>query len=612
MDAISRKAAVGMTVVRGHPHGLEGLESRAAAVTDELSREIERETATTLERVDQRLEALASGDDRPQITIRQELVALTDEALASLQTQHNLFVRARMIVQLGRADGLEDPETRLIRPVGAPVILQVGKAAILDRLGRAARWVRRARNGDIVTARPPSWVAEQIIGRTGWRLPPLEGVVTTPVLRPDGTVLSVPGYDRATGLFFEPAGDFPPIPDRPTRAEAEGAARVLLEPVQDFPFTDASGRSAYLAAVLSLVGRHAIDGSVPGFAISSPTPGTGKGLLANVIALVSTGRTAAVMTQSFETEELRKRVLALALAGTALVLVDNLSGVLGSDALAAALTTTIWSDRILGVSQVVEVPLRVVWLFTGNNLAFRRTLGRRMVPIYLDAGIEHPEDRQKFTFPDLIGWIEARRRALVAAALTLLRAYFIAGRPRHGAPRMGSFESWDDLIRGACVWVDLADPAATNDSRVSRGRIRAELDQDLEALGILLAALADRFGDRAFRTEDVVHSAETHSLLRTGLETVGAPDRKGQITAARIGYCFRTVRDRVLGGRKLVKEGIDGHAKTGLWRVATSAVAGDAGNAGNVSGLPETSPASPASPADVGQGPDIQCTRGVF
>jgi len=541
-------------------------------------------------------------------------VAVTEEALAVLRRRQGLFVRARMLVQLGRADGLQEPELWLKLQPGAPVILPVGKAAVLDRLDRAACWVKRTRDGDLVAARPPSWVAEQILARAAWPFPPLEGVVAMPVLRPDGTVLATPGYDRATGLFFEPSQDFPTIPDRPTCADAERAVRALLEPVQDFPFTDRSGSATYVAAVLSLVGRCAIDGPVPGFAISSPTPGTGKGLLANVISLAGTGRTAPVMTQSFEKEELRKRVLAIALAATPLVLLDNLSGVLGSDVLAAALTSTVWSDRILGVSQVVEGPLRTVWLFTANNVSFRKTLGRRIVPIYLDAGMEHPEDRQGFVLPDLIGWIQTHWPALAAAALTVLRAYEVAGRPRHSAPRMGSFEAWDDLIRGACVWCGLADPAATNDLMLGRGRIRAELDQDVEALGALLAALADRFGDRAFCTADAANRAETDAMLRTAFESNGAVDRKGLISATTIGYCFRTVRDRLVDGRKLVKERTDRHAKTGLWRVAESAVVGDAGDAGDVPRLldgPGPSPALPASPAEVGPRRDIQGTLGV-
>ena len=53
--------------------------------------------------------------------------------------------------------------------------------------------------------------------------------------------------------------------------------------------------------------------------------------------------------------------------------------------LAAALTATEWKDRILGRTEVVTVPLRTTWLATGNNLTFKRTLGRRVIPIDLDS-----------------------------------------------------------------------------------------------------------------------------------------------------------------------------------------------------------------------------------
>jgi hypothetical protein len=549
---------------------------------------------------------------RSLIVIRQELRALTDEALSALRSGSELFVRARLLVQLGRADGLEDPASRLTRPLGAPIIIPLSKPALLDRLDVAAQWARIDGHGNLVPARPPSWVSEQILARLAWPFPPLEGVVATPVLRPDGTVLTTPGYDVATGLFYQPAARFPGIPASPTRSDAESAIRTLLEPVQDFPFTDFSGRAAYIGALLSLAGRYAIDGPVPGFPISSPTPGTGKGLLAAVISLIGTGRSAAIMSQSWENEEFRKRVLALALSGTPLILLDNLSGVLGSDVLAAALTATEWEDRLLGFSKVVRAPLRAVWLFTGNNLSFKKTLGRRMVPIYLDALVEHPEDRRDFVVPDLLSWVLMARPALVSATLTVLRFHCVGGRPRHEGPRMGSFEAWDDLVRGACMGLGLADPAQANDPLIGRGRIRAELDEDVQVLSSLLCALNDVFGEQAFLTAEVAARAKTDDVLRSALEASGAVDRKGQITPTTIGYRFRAVQDRIVEGKRLLKDRTDRHQKKGLWRVATSAQAGNAGNAGDAGDVsasarseappprvkdPELSPASSASPA---------------
>ena len=165
-----------------------------------------------------------SSRDAFEILVRDELVALTDEAIAVLIEQREVYVRGRMLVHLGQSDGLEDPTTRLTRPAGAPVIVPLTVAALRDGLDRAAHWVKAAgRKGTRrVPALPPAWAAEQILARTAWPFPPLEGVVATPVLRPDGTVLGTPGYDRATGLFYEPLTDFPAVPDAPTPRRRSG------------------------------------------------------------------------------------------------------------------------------------------------------------------------------------------------------------------------------------------------------------------------------------------------------------------------------------------------------------------------------------------------------
>jgi hypothetical protein len=510
--------------------------------------------------------------DDAEILVREELVAVTTEALAALRERGGVYVRGRMLVQLGQSDGLEDPATRLVRPAGAPVIVPVTAAALRSALDESARWVKavgRKAQGR-AAALPPAWVAEQILHRTSWPFPPLEGVVATPVLRPDGSVLATPGYDPATGLYYEPIGTFPLVPEHPTREQVGDAVRTLLQPFAEFPFTDPCGRAAVVALILSLVGRYVITGPVPGFGISSPTAGTGKGLLARVAGIIGTGRPGALMSQAREDDELRKRILAIALAATPLVLLDNLSGVLGSDVLAAALTTTVWSDRMLGVSTVVDAPLRTVWVFTGNNLSFKKTLGRRIVPIYLDAGVEHPEDRA-FAIENLEAFVHGDRPGLITAALTILTAYATAGRPRHAAPRMGSFEAWDDWVRGACIWAGLADPAQADDPLVGRGRIRSTLDEDRETLGAALASLAGVFGDAAFTAAQVAERATTDAALHLALEEIGASNKSGAVTARAIGYRFRVAESRIVDGLQLV---MHRQQRTGrLWRVARASAA---------------------------------------
>jgi hypothetical protein len=351
-----------------------------------------------------------------------------------------------------------------------------------------------------------------------------------------------------------------------SRADIPALVDGLLDPVCDFPFVHDTDRAAYVAAILSIVGRHAIAGPVPAFPVVAPVPGAGKGLLTRVMTLIGAGREPAIMTVPGDDIEFRKRLLVLAIAGTPVVVLDNVSGTIGSDQFAAALTANEFSDRLLGASRLVTAPLTSVWFVTGNNVRFGRTLGRRMVPITLDPENEHPEDRTGFRYPDVIGRVKCHRPTLVTAALALLYGYSLAGKPPHDQPKMGSFEYWDDLVRGAVMWAGLADPAAATDPARGRGRLRAEGDEDLDQLDGLLEALASAFGTSVFQVPDVLTRIETDHALGAACQ-VAAADRKGVVTANSVGNTFRDRRDRWVRGRKLVKSPKVPGLPRGAWRV---------------------------------------------
>jgi hypothetical protein len=487
---------------------------------------------------------------RPRIVIRPELNAMTDEAITAINARPELgvYVRGRMLVQVAR-DG-SPREKWLRRPPGAPVIVAIEHAAMLAVMDDAASWGKLSKENKFMPQMPPDRIAKQILARLEWPFPYLEAVLESPTLRPDGSLLIQPGWDLSTGLLYDPPPgiSWPTVPDPPTSDEVRHAVEVLLDPVCDFPFVAETDRTAYLAAVLTLIARHCIDGPTPMFPVRAPTPGTGKTLLADVVGLIGTGRIPAAMSMTYEAEELRKRILALAVAGTACVKIDNASGSLGSDALAAALTSTHWEDRILGHTQMVRVPLRTVWLATGNNLAFRRTLARRVVPIDLDARREQPEDRTEFRHADLLRYVQRERPRLVAAALTLLRAFHVAGRPSHGGARMGSFEAWDDQIRSALIWAELEDPAGTDSVMYGRGRIREEADDDTERLGTLLAELARVYSAEMFTAADVIRRAGEDPELGAVLDVAACPAKGGPASVKSLGATLREAKGRPVGG----------------------------------------------------------------
>ena len=111
------------------------------------------------------------------------------------------------------------------------------------------------------------------------------------------------------------------------------------------------------------------------------------------IATILTGAGASVMTEGRDDEEWRKRVTAKLRQVPSILLIDNLRNKLDSSAVAAALTAPFWEDRILGASEMARLPIRCVWIATGNNPEFSNEMARRLVRIRLDAHVERPWQR---------------------------------------------------------------------------------------------------------------------------------------------------------------------------------------------------------------------------
>jgi hypothetical protein len=173
--------------------------------------------------------------------------------------------------------------------------------------------------------------------------------------------------------------------------------------------------------------------------------GTGAGLLANVLLIPALGQQPAVMTEGGDDDEWRKRLTAKLMQSPSVLLIDNVREPLVSASLAAALTSTIWEDRILGMSTIARLPVRCVWVATANNPVFSDEIYRRTVRIRLDAGTDRPWLRRHFKH-ELPGWAIDQRADLVWAALTLVRAWIAAGRPLK--TRIGTFERWSAVMGG--------------------------------------------------------------------------------------------------------------------------------------------------------------------
>lgn len=108
-----------------------------------------------------------------------------------------------------------------------------------------------------------------------------------------------------------------------------------------------------------------------------------------------------------------------------------------------------FAERVLDVSENVELPNRSLFLVSGNNLVLTGDTHRRLLLARLDAQIETPFKRE-FKF-DPLAEICNNCQVLAVAALTIVRAYIEVSRPRAAKGRIASFELWDGFTSLRCV-----------------------------------------------------------------------------------------------------------------------------------------------------------------
>ncbi len=551
--------------------------------------------------------ATGTSDSKPTVWVTLDEAQVAAEVLRHLGGS-GLYQRSGCLVHVSREPS--PPNARVVVPGSLPRIRHLPASLLRETITAAVDLVTRG-DGEDKPTRPHKWLVDALHQRGQYpseTIPPLVGIVRCPTIRPDGTVLQEPGYDARSGLLYDPDGEYPTVPDAPTLEQASQAAAELLEVIQDFPFMAEEHRSVWLALLLTLVGRSAIPGPCPLFAVDANTRGSGKSLMCDAAGVIAFGDQLPRKTWSRDDDETRKTITSIALEAVPAVLLDNVSSTLGSASLDAVLTGTSWTDRILGKSQTTgTLPLTAVWIATGNNLVLGADTARRSLYCRLETLEEHPEDREDFRHRDLLRWVRENRHRLAVHAVTVLRAYLAAGTPKQSLKSWGSFQAWSDLIRGAIVWIGRPDPAHTK-------MIVRDADRTTELLGMLLEGVTEADTGNGVTAGELaklvqhplrVDDHDPYPALRAAVtELCGS-----KVDARQLGYKLRSYADRVCGGRRLVRREVH----TGIKRWSVEPVdGGDVGHGGDPT-LPsrarararahardrdarETSPPSPPSP----------------
>ena len=492
----------------------------------------------------------------PRINVSHEdLRALTAAAMKALLATNKPAVVFRVGDLLSRVENDDS---------GAPVIRVLTKDRMRHRLARVAAWYKLKRHCGAtveVSALPHETVVADILACPNPPFPILRRVVEAPLIGPDGSVQDLPGYNPASQTYYAPAKGFQlrPVPENPTSQDVQRARDLLLvELLCDFPFVADADRAHAVALLLLPFVRELIDGSTPLHLIEKPAPGTGASLLSDVLLAPAIGRSPATLTEAHDEDEWRKRLTAKLATGPSVIIVDNVRGTIDSAALSSAITTPAWEDRILGITGMCRLSVRCACVATGNNPSVSNEIARRTIRIRIDAKADRPWLRNCATFrhPDLREWATANRSQLVWAALTLARAWVVAGKPMRREASLGMFEEWSRVIGGILGHAGILGFLGNIDEFYDQA------DAEGTAWRSLVAAWWKRYRDAEIGVSQLwklIHRDETATIDLP----LGAGDERSQ--RIRFGFLLKKQRDRQFDGLRIAQGRILRRAQ--LWHL---------------------------------------------
>jgi len=482
------------------------------------------------------------GGNKPAINAKNEdLPLVCDQAWSALLRCNEppcMFCHGGLPVRIEKTTG------------GNMAIRSLTQDRLSHELARAVDWykVRKMKDGTEYTlpAAPPRMVVVDMLAYPSQSipLPYLERMASAPMFASDGTLLVADGY-YPNGILIqtEPGLTVPNVPAQPNENDLIDAMQVIDELLVDFPFVSEADRVHGIALLLLPFARDLIDGPTPLHLIEAPQAGTGKGLLANLLLMPACGTEIGVMTYGRDEDETRKRLVAMLREGKSAVIIDNVSEVT-SAALSSALTASMVSDRLLGATEMLNLPVRCVWVMTGNNPGMTTEIARRSIRIRLDAKVDRPwsRDPKRFKHARLYQWARGQRGQLIWAALTMIQNWLAAGRPAAKVKPLGSYESWSEVVGGILQHAGIGHFLANLDE------LYETADTDGAAWRAFVETWWDDYHDEKMGVTDLYRIA-----LGVDNFDLGAGSERAQKTALGMGLARR--RDMMISGYRIEQAG---------------------------------------------------------
>lgn len=375
---------------------------------------------------------------------------------------------------------------------------------------------------------------------------PLTGILGTPTLRPDGSLIQECGYDETTGLYLAPAVKISKVPDKITDDQVRTSREFIFSKVfGEFCWSTPGDFANYLALLLSPMMRPYVKTTTPFGMITATTRGSGKTNLTDAIGMVY-GQSSQVL--SGRGEELQKKITSILACNTSPVIVfDNVreGTSISSEILATLITKESWDDRLLGASRTIEARNDRLWLASGNGLGVGGDMASRTVMVRLDPKMARPELRQ-FEMGQFSDWIRepGNREDLLYHLLILVQAWMQSGGTFDTDHTMRGFTRWAQIMGGLLKFHGLTGFLANADDLAAR-------DTDEEEWLVFLAKWHEIFGPQAKTSRELHASAQVDWVMGSSVDRWAKcfiTDDDGMTpTTKRLGDMLAGHRDRIYG-----------------------------------------------------------------
>lgn len=465
----------------------------------------------------------------PVIELKTDLHRMYDESQIALAATGRVYHRGGVLVGL-----TDDGKTFPFCP-----------ATMMILLSRAAKWVKKVKNEEGETSirpvAPPREVAAALPKEHGWpKIPELLQVVDHPLFMMDGRLLK-PKYSAETKFY----GNFRPLESvnlDATRSDALAAAKYISTIFETLDLDTDSDKAAALCAALTAVSRPAL-ATAPLFLITAPVAGSGKGLLARLIAGFAAEGEPPAKTLQADDDEIKKELISALLTGAPVLFFDEVcGGEIDSVPLRTLATSQSFSGRLLGQNKEVNLSTRSLVLITGNNVTPSADTARRMVEIRLDPKCESPATRKFKTNP--FEFMREHRYSLLRAVLTIQASYrnhIKSGGAEPEATGVGSFADWNTWCRLPVLWLTGHDPAKRLLDQIKSDPAKAEL-------AAVLTEWQREFGSDQMTAGRVSKSPKVYEAIKS---MAGARNR--DMSTTEIGRWIARHKDRIVEGKKIEK-----------------------------------------------------------